>query len=236
MLNSTPTAQSKTSNIAPIVGGAMGGLFFLIGVVAIAWFIRKKCRKSNAVSIEEKVIEEKDVVFPYPVTRGRDQSKQLELDLPNKSRPIEHGFLGRSTQMAGPGRSPLKSHDGWPDSSGALIGVSDVGLTPTTSASSSLATMYGAPTRFGEVWRQDSHNSDPLPLDAAPPDHYRYSSGGDSFSSSTGTISSHRRLLQTTNSPPSSMSRQLGSSSGAVLARSSSSTLSGAHPNQLLEN
>ena len=45
-INSTPTAipasvsQSQTSNIAPIMGGALGGFVFLIGVFAIAWFIR----------------------------------------------------------------------------------------------------------------------------------------------------------------------------------------------------
>ncbi len=61
---------------------------YVIGVVAItrltiwcvhvtrSWtkslayiFARKKCRRSNAVSLEEK-----DIVAPYPVTRGRGAS------------------------------------------------------------------------------------------------------------------------------------------------------------------
>jgi hypothetical protein len=95
-------------------------------------FARKKCRKSNAFSLG---VEEKDIVFSYPVTQGGDQSKQL--GLANESRPY---FLGRSTQMTIPWCSPHESHDGRPDSSAELIDVSDVGLTPTTSASGSLAT------------------------------------------------------------------------------------------------
>jgi hypothetical protein len=130
----------------------VGGLFFLVGVVAITWFIRciyvtrswtrshtdifarKKCRKSKAVSMEEK-----DVVFPYPVVRGGDQCKQLGLANESKS-----GFFGRSVQMTGPGHSSLESHDGRPDSSADLIDASDVGSTPTTSASGSLATVLPA--------------------------------------------------------------------------------------------
>jgi hypothetical protein len=124
-INSTPTviptftSQSQTSDIAPILGGTLGGFFSLIGVVAITWFIRciyatrsrtkshtyifvfarKKCRKSNAA------VDERDIVIPFPVTRGRNQSRQL--DLANESRPSESGFLGRSTQMTGPGSPPL---------------------------------------------------------------------------------------------------------------------------------
>jgi hypothetical protein len=126
-INSTPTvipasaSQSQTSCIAPIVGGAVRGFFFFIGVIAITWFIRciyvtrswtkshtyifprKKYRKSNTVSMEEK-----DIVLPYSVTRGEDQCKQLDLTNVSKS-----GFSGRSAQMTG----------GRPDSSTDLIGV-----------------------------------------------------------------------------------------------------------------
>jgi hypothetical protein len=115
-------------------------------------------------------------VFPYHATRGRDQSKQLDLANANES------------------------YDG--GSSTALIDVSDVGLTPTTSASGSLATLLGAPTRVGEVGRQASHNSDPFSPGAAPLD-------------SIGI-----------NSPPSLMPPQLGSSFGAGL-RSGSTPIAG---------
>ena len=45
-INSTPTviptsvSQSQTSTITSIVGGAVGGFFFLMGVFVITWFIR----------------------------------------------------------------------------------------------------------------------------------------------------------------------------------------------------
>ena len=102
---------------------------------------RKKCRKSPyAVMMEEP---ENDIVVLYPVARGGNQSKT------NESSPYASGVLGHSTQMTGPGRSPVESHDLWPDPSAALIDVSDVGLPPKTPAFGSLGTMYGAPTRFG---------------------------------------------------------------------------------------
>ena len=86
---------------------------------------------------------EKDVVISYPasVIRDGDQSKQP--DLTNESVEVRL--------------------------SAALIDVSDVGLTPTTSASGSLATMYGAPTRVG-VGRQTSHNSS-IGTTVSPPHH-----------------------------------------------------------------
>ena len=160
------------------MGGAVGGFFVIVGVVAIIWFIRcihvtyswiksrtytfarKKYRKYNAVSLVEK-----DIVFSHPMTRGGDRFKQ-EVD--------------------------NESHDG--RLSAALIDVSDVGLTPTTSASGTLTNVYSAPRWVGEVGR---HNS------------------------SVGTISSHQRLLQAINSPPSPVLPQLVSSSGAVLSSSS---------------
>ena len=128
-------------------------------------------------------------MFPCPLARGKYQSRQL--DLANES------------------------HDGGP--SAALIDVSDVGLTPTTSASGSLATLYGAPTRVREVGRQASHNSDPFSPEAVVLlEQYSHSGG------SVGTIPSHRRLLQAIDSPLSSMPPQPGSSSGD--APSSNST------------
>ena len=84
-------------------------------------------------------MEEKDVLFPYPVARGGDQCKQLDLVNESKS-----GFFGSSVQMTGPGRSSFESYDGRPDSSADLIDVSDVGLTPKTSASGSLAAVLPA--------------------------------------------------------------------------------------------
>jgi len=104
----------------------MGPFFFLIGFIAIAWFIRcvyvthswtklhtyvfarKKCRTSNAVSLED----------PYSVTRGGNQCKELGLTSESKS-----GLFGRSAQITDHGRSPLESHDGRLDSSADLIGV-----------------------------------------------------------------------------------------------------------------
>lgn len=141
-------------------------------------------------------------MFPYPVTRDRDQTRRLDLN--KESRPYEHGLVGRSTQMTAPGSSPAQS-DGRPDSATDLIGASTTGLTPMTSASGNIATIHGA---LGEVRRQS------LPVGAAPPEHYSYSAGSISgTSSSTAPAPSNLRPLQVINSPPIPLS---GSSSGGV--------------------
>jgi hypothetical protein len=241
-ITSTPALPSQTSksssNIAPIIGGAAGGFIFLIGVVALTWFIwcvcvtrswkksltyilsRKKCGKSSAVR------EEEDVVFPYPVTRDRDQGRRL--DLTKETRPYEHDR--RSTQIGAPGRLPAQSHDGRPDSSAPLIGTSGVGLTPMASASGPLATVYGAQNSE----RRASETSHRLPPGAAPGavprDHYSHSGGSVSASSSVGPTSPNRRPLHVINSPPSPMPILPGPSSGAVPG--SSSTPLGYEPEQ----
>jgi hypothetical protein len=200
------SSSSKSSNIGPIAGGAAGGFLLLLGVVAMTWFILKKCRKPSTVR------EEEDVVFPYPVTRDRDQTRRLDLN--KESRPYEYGHVGRSTQMTAPGSSPAHSpaqSDGRPDSATDLIGASTPGLTPMASASGNIATIHGT---LGDVRRQSLHNSTTLPLGAAPPDHYSYSAGSISgASASTAPAPSNVRPLQVINSPPMPLS---GSSSGVV--------------------
>jgi hypothetical protein len=245
-ITSTPASSDQTSksssNIGPIAGGAAGGFIFLISVVALTWFIwcvcvtrswkksltyilsRKKCRKPSAVR------EEEDVVFPYPVTRDRDQGRRL--DLTKDTRPYEHDR--RSAQIGAPGspgRLPAQSHDGRPDSSAPLIGTSGVGLTPMTSASGPLATVYGAQSSE----RRGSQTSHRLPPGAAPGavprDHYSHSGGSVSASSSVGPTSPNRRPLHVINSPPSPMPTLPGPSFG-VVPGSSSTPFAGHEPEQ----
>ena len=197
MVNPPPVSQRRGPNYALIGTGIVAGLFLLIGVVALIWFLRcvyvtRSWTKSHIYILSRKnyrksyaLVDERDVVFPYP------QSRQL--DLTNESRPYESGLLGRSTRRTG-SWSSVESHDGGLDSPPTAL------LTPTTSASGSLGTMYGAPTRVGEVGRQVSPFSDPLSSDAASPDSY-YSpsdslSSGSVYSSNSTIISFQQRQLQ----------------------------------------
>ncbi|KAI0005913.1 hypothetical protein BJV74DRAFT_4577 [Russula compacta] len=180
-------SKSSSSAVAPIAAGAAGGFVFLICVVAMIWFILKKCRKPNADREEED-----DIVFPYPVTRDREQTRRL--DLSHESRPYEYGIVGRSTPDTG---SPaLVSHDGRRDSATALIGTSSMGSIPMASAPS-------IQSRGGDVGRQASRSSNPLllPPGAAPPRDYHSSDGGSASGSSTTPGTSSRRPLQVINPP-----------------------------------
>lgn len=235
-ITSTPALSSQTSksssNIGPIAGGAAGGFIFLIGVVALTWFIwcvcvtrswrkslthtlsRKSCRKPGTVR------EDDDVVFPFPVTRDRDQRRRL--DLTKETRPLEHDR--RSTQIG----APAQSHDGRPESTAGLIGTSGVGMTPMASASGPLASMYAQNNE-----RRASQNSHGLPPGAAPGpiprDHYSHSGGSVSASSSAGPTSPNRRPLHVINAPPSPMPTLPGTSSG-VVPGSSSTPFAGYEP------
>lgn len=214
-ITSTPALPSPTSksssSIGPIAGGAAGGFVLLISVVALTWLIWKNCRKPSPVR------EEEDVVFPYPVTRDRDQGRRL--DLAKETRPYEYDR--RSTQIGAPGRLSTQTNDGRPDSSAPLIGMSGAGLTPMASAPGPPTTIYGSQNSE----RGASQNSHRLPPGAAPGviprDHYSHSGGSVSASSSVGPTSPNRRPLHVINSPPSPMPTLPGPSFGAVPGSSS---------------
>jgi hypothetical protein len=157
-------------------------------------------------------------VFPYPVTRDRDQTRSL--DLVRESRPYEYGLVGRSSPMTASRSSPgLYNHsrasDGRRDSATALIGSSTRGLPPMASASANVASIQGTQSRGGNVGRQTSHSSTPqLPPGAAPPGaasphgyHSPSAAGSGSVSgSSTAGGPPSRRPLQVINAPLSPMS------------------------------
>ena len=164
---------------------------------------RKKCRKPDTDNREDE-----DIVFPYPVTRDRDETRRL--DLAKESRPYEYGLVGRSMPTTSSGGSPsmiYDSGDGRRDSITALIGATG-GLTPTMSGT--VASIPGAQTRGSEVGRQGSHSSThhQLPPGAAPPLRHSPSvTGSGSVSgSSTAPGPSNRRPLQVINPPLSPIS------------------------------
>ena len=197
MVNPPPVSQRRGPNYALIGTGIVAGLILLISVVALIWFLRcvyvtRSWTKSHIYILSRKnyrksyaLVDERDVVFPYP------QSRQL--DLTNESSPYESGLLGRSMRRTGSWRS-VESHDGGLDSPPTAL------LTPAMSASGSLGTMHGAPTRVGEVGREASPFADPLSSDPASPDSY-YSpsdslSSGSVYSSNSTIISFQQRQLQ----------------------------------------
>lgn len=158
---------------------------------------RRKCRKSS----ED---EEDDIVFPYPVTRDRGHSQQL--DLSHEPRPYVYGLVGRPTHdVAGmpPASSPSllsRTSDGRPDSATGLIGPSS-GLTSMTMAGAGgiLSSIPDAHSQGGEVGRQTSHSSaGHLPPGAAAPSTYLGSS-----SSGSGSIPGSSRYPLQVVGPPS---------------------------------
>ncbi|KAH9180432.1 hypothetical protein EDB89DRAFT_1919100 [Lactarius sanguifluus] len=177
----TPSqSQGSKSSIAlaPIVGGAVGGFSFLVIVVVAVWFLLRKCCGSSEGDDDD------DIVFPYPVTRDRDHTQ--DLDLSHEPKPYVYGLVGGSTRGAAvmaPQSSPSDSRasDGRPDSATALIGPSSgfasMAMATGASAGGLLSSAPSAPSKGGEVGRQTSHGSIiQLPPGAAAPSTYLGSS------------------------------------------------------------
>ncbi|KAI0053952.1 hypothetical protein FA95DRAFT_1600465 [Auriscalpium vulgare] len=81
-----------SGNLAPILGGVVGGFVFLIALVLLIWIIYRR-------SLRRRHFEDEDSPsYSYPVTRDRDRRRELELA--NEPKPYEYGLVGHSSSYA----------------------------------------------------------------------------------------------------------------------------------------
>ncbi|KNZ73755.1 hypothetical protein J132_09657 [Termitomyces sp. J132] len=95
--------QSKGSaDVAPVVGGTVGGFFGLIAIVALIWFILR--RKQRWDDIFEK---EEDGIVAGGV-RGGHRPARFSLDIDPEPKPYQYGLVGRAVapSAASPPHSP----------------------------------------------------------------------------------------------------------------------------------
>ncbi|KAF8623332.1 hypothetical protein AX15_006409 [Amanita polypyramis BW_CC] len=88
-----------SSNLAPIIGGSVGGFVGLVGIVFLVWFLLK--RRTNWDDIFEKEDAILGTAFPKP---KRDPPPDP------KPKPYEYGLVGQTT--AAPHMSPPSSSAG----------------------------------------------------------------------------------------------------------------------------
>ncbi|KAF8635539.1 hypothetical protein AX17_003922 [Amanita inopinata Kibby_2008] len=87
------------SALAPIIGGAVGGFFGLIGIVALIWFIKK--RRSRW----DDIFEREDALYGPPIPQPLKRDPPPE----PKPKPYEYGLVGHAKAPLPPHLSPPTS-------------------------------------------------------------------------------------------------------------------------------
>ncbi|KAJ8522399.1 hypothetical protein ONZ45_g1060 [Pleurotus djamor] len=128
---------SNSTNMGPIIGGAVGGFFGLLGIVAVIWFIMK--RRSRWDDIFEKEEEEQG--------RARHDGR-FSLDVDNEPKPYQYGLVGHvpSPSVQSPPNSPplgptTMNHNRRPSATGMPAPLS---LSPSFTTSGHSAPQSGA--------------------------------------------------------------------------------------------
>ncbi|KAH7889493.1 hypothetical protein F5I97DRAFT_538848 [Phlebopus sp. FC_14] len=103
-----PTLQADGSggsgtNVAPIVGGVLGGFLGIIAIVGSLWWLCRKRRSWDDIFGREAFQDEDPYATPIPVRRARDRSK---LDLSVEPKPYQYGLVGRVVAPVASGSPP----------------------------------------------------------------------------------------------------------------------------------
>ncbi|KAF9227575.1 hypothetical protein BS17DRAFT_773971 [Gyrodon lividus] len=97
------TSQGSGTNIAPIVGGVLGGFFGLIAIVASLWWLCRRRRSWDDIFEKEDLQDDDPWASPIPVRRERDRSK---LNLSAEPKPYQYGLVGHVVPPAASGSPP----------------------------------------------------------------------------------------------------------------------------------
>ncbi|KAF8844553.1 hypothetical protein BDN67DRAFT_962930 [Paxillus ammoniavirescens] len=104
-----PTLQSNASqgsgtNVAPIVGGVLGGFFGLIAIVGSLWWLCRRRRSWDDI-FEKEDIQADDDPWATPITVRRDRDRS-RLDLSAEPKPYQYGLVGHIAAPAASGSPP----------------------------------------------------------------------------------------------------------------------------------
>jgi len=97
-------SQGSGTNVAPIVGGVLGGFFGLIAIVGSLWWLCRRRRSWDDIFEKEEIQEEDDPwATPIAVRRDRDRGR---LDLNAEPKPYQYGLVGHIAAPAASGSPP----------------------------------------------------------------------------------------------------------------------------------
>ncbi|KAH7929637.1 hypothetical protein BV22DRAFT_1191859 [Leucogyrophana mollusca] len=156
------------TNVAPIVGGVVGGFVGFVALVGALWFLCRKRRTWDDI-FEKEAFRDEDELEPHPVLRDRSR-----LDMSAEPKPYQYGLVGHvsapigvssSTPPSSPRPSTTLNHPSFTASSSAHSRhTSNMSLTPLLhsggasspvpsrassrpSTAGSVQTMQGQPTQ-----------------------------------------------------------------------------------------
>ncbi|KIJ69199.1 hypothetical protein HYDPIDRAFT_105798 [Hydnomerulius pinastri MD-312] len=95
--------QGSGTDVAPIVGGVLGGFLGLIAIVGSLWWLCRRRRSWDDIFEKEAFDDEDPWATPIPVRRERDRSK---LDLSAEPKPYQYGLVGHVVPPAASGSPP----------------------------------------------------------------------------------------------------------------------------------
>ncbi|KAG5650612.1 hypothetical protein H0H81_011660 [Sphagnurus paluster] len=78
--------STSTSDVGPIVGGAVGGFFGLLAIVALVWFILKRRRRWDDIFDKED-----DEI----IATGARRAGRFSLDVDAEPKPYQYGLVGQ---------------------------------------------------------------------------------------------------------------------------------------------
>lgn len=101
-VTSTASASGSGTDVAPIVGGVLGGFVGLIAIVGALWYLCRRRRSWDDI-FDREAIEDEEFDSPVAVRRDRDRSM---LDLGAEPKPYQYGLVGHVTPPPGSSSPP----------------------------------------------------------------------------------------------------------------------------------
>ncbi|KAG6880236.1 hypothetical protein C0992_003002 [Termitomyces sp. T32_za158] len=125
-------------DVAPIVGGTVGGFFGLIAIVALIWFILRRRQRWDDIFEKE---EDKIIVGG---ARGAHRPARFSLDADPEPKPYQYGLVGRA--VAPSAASPPHSPPMRPSRSPGPPDLNRTSLMPLNPVAASTLTLSSMPS------------------------------------------------------------------------------------------
>ncbi|KAF9246238.1 hypothetical protein BU15DRAFT_70345 [Melanogaster broomeanus] len=146
------TTQGSGTNLAPIIGGVLGGFLGLIAIVASLWWLCRRRRSWDDIFEKEELADD-PWATPIPVRRERDRSN---LDLSAEPRPYQYGLVGHVIPPAASGSPPSS-----PRLSGSTNRMSLAGVHSRHTSSSAIPLLSGMSSRPSTTGSTQTTKSQP---------------------------------------------------------------------------
>ncbi|KAG2065805.1 hypothetical protein BDR04DRAFT_1172443 [Suillus decipiens] len=131
---STQSGSGSGTDVAPIVGGVLGGFFGLIALVSALWYFCRRRRSWDDIFEQEALGDDE---FDSPIALRRDRNRN-KLDLSAEPKPYQYGLVGHVTPPPGSGSlsSVRQSHNPSFSNSVASTHSRNTSVTPLLGISS----------------------------------------------------------------------------------------------------